>query len=147
MSNPYLPRISPNNEPGMNLPGNSEPWMKRGRCTELDPYEVDSIFFVEKGESSNRAKQFCRSCPVHKECGQYALSRPYELEGYWAGTTRLERRRLKTMLGINPVEELIVEVATVFIEVETSSNTSNNYFLGLPETIIENHFGSDWPDD
>lgn len=57
-----LARLAFNDEP--------ERWQHQARCAETDP---DS-FFPEKGGSTKDAKKVCASCPVRRECLEYALS-------------------------------------------------------------------------
>lgn len=120
---------------------NTESWMEEGNCTSLDPYSVDEIFFVEKGGNSKVAKEFCRFCPVRLPCSQYAINQPADIDGYWGGTTKTERRRLRRMLNIfsEPEEELVIEVSAI-----TSTSINNDGTLG--EVITEDHFRGLWPD-
>lgn len=57
-------------------------------CQETDP----EAFYAEKGDwgSIRQAKKLCESCPVIKECGEYAIAamEPY---GVWGGLTPKER--------------------------------------------------------
>jgi WhiB family transcriptional regulator, redox-sensing transcriptional regulator len=57
-------------------------------CQETDP----EAFYSEKGDwgSIRQAKKLCESCPVIKECGEYAIAamEPY---GVWGGLTPKER--------------------------------------------------------
>lgn len=41
-----------------------------------------------------RAKAVCSTCPVARECLDFALSAPEPLDGIWGGTTAAERRRM-----------------------------------------------------
>jgi WhiB family redox-sensing transcriptional regulator len=61
-------------------------------CQETDP----EAFYAEKGDwgSIRQAKKLCDSCPVIKECGEYAIAamEPY---GVWGGLTPRERVALR----------------------------------------------------
>jgi WhiB family redox-sensing transcriptional regulator len=61
-------------------------------CQETDP----EAFYAEKGDwgSIRQAKKLCESCPVIKECGEYAIAamEPY---GVWGGLTPRERVALR----------------------------------------------------
>ncbi|MFC9435278.1 WhiB family transcriptional regulator [Nocardia sp. NPDC057030] len=70
-------------------------WQLRGSCRGLD----SAMFFHPDGERgrarqarARRAKQICHSCPVRRQCRNYALTvnEPY---GVWGGMTEDERRR------------------------------------------------------
>ena len=72
-------------------------WLCQGElpCSTLDP----ELFFpasygLQCRVQIETARQVCRTCPVRLECLDWALARPY-LEGIWAATTPLERRRLR----------------------------------------------------
>lgn len=69
-------------------------WQESGACREMDT----ELFFHPEGErgSSRRrraenAKAICATCPVLKQCRDYALSiaEPY---GIWGGMSEEERR-------------------------------------------------------
>lgn len=47
----------------------------------------------EKADREARAKAICRSCPVQKECLDYAL-RIREPHGIWGGLNEVERKEL-----------------------------------------------------
>ena len=77
-----------------------EDWMIDGACRGLNP----SMFIFEQGDGigARRAKAICATCPVIDDCLEYALHpRPsvdgqpiYEM-GIWAGTSYLDRRRIR----------------------------------------------------
>ena len=75
-------------------------WAARGRCGELDlsPEEIQRMFFPSPGNSkkANDAKAICASCPVIKECLEYALSIP-DIHGVWGGTAENDRRKIRRM--------------------------------------------------
>ena len=51
-------------------------------------------------------RKACRECPVESSCLEHALK--YEIYGFWAGTTRGQRVKLRKKLGrqIQPIEGL-----------------------------------------
>ncbi|MFV1990515.1 MAG: WhiB family transcriptional regulator [Acidimicrobiales bacterium] len=59
-------------------------WRKSSSCASVDP----EIFFGE--DQVSRAKQICASCPVRKECREWADASA-EFLGVWGGQTGLER--------------------------------------------------------
>ena len=62
-------------------------------CMTTDP----EIWYPEGGGhiyTPRQAKEFCRVCPVRKECLAYALA-TNEQYGIWGGLTLVERRRLQ----------------------------------------------------
>lgn len=65
-------------------------WMNRGSCRGQD----QRIWFPGKGQSLERARAICDTCPVRVDCLQHALSNP-DLSGIWAGTSHKERTRLR----------------------------------------------------
>jgi WhiB family redox-sensing transcriptional regulator len=50
-------------------------------------------FIVERGSQYSR-RDLCGGCGVRRECLQTALADP-ELVGLWAGTTEIDRRRMR----------------------------------------------------
>lgn len=69
-------------------------WMKRAACRGLDP----ELFFPvsETGEGAAQAavaKDVCATCPVRRECLDWALET--HAAGVWGGTTESERRVLR----------------------------------------------------
>ena len=58
------------------------------------------LFFLGQAEAyyAKLALRLCReSCPIKRECGQYALEFR-EDEGIWGGMTPSERRKIRTRL-------------------------------------------------
>lgn len=74
-----------------------ETWHLQARCR--GPESV--LFFPpslperrdEREEREARAKEICATCPVHRECLEFAL-RVREPHGIWGGLTEAERRRM-----------------------------------------------------
>jgi WhiB family transcriptional regulator, redox-sensing transcriptional regulator len=72
--------------------GRSDPlsWQDQALCAQADP----EAFFPEKGGSTAKAKRVCLSCPVRRECLEFALENR-EGFGIWGGLSERERRGLK----------------------------------------------------
>ena len=68
-------------------------WRQRAACrgTDLD------VFFPERGEPAEPARQVCARCPVCQPCLEYALSNRIT-HGIWGGLTERERRPLQSRL-------------------------------------------------
>lgn len=66
-------------------------WARRGRCRSAPI----AVFFPERGDDVNVARNICRGCPVLDECRAYALSAPSQLQGVWGGLTNGDRRRMR----------------------------------------------------
>lgn len=72
-------------------------WQDIAACKGMDPI----IFFgpenaetvKEKHDREDSAKAVCSTCPVKKECLEYALD-ARESYGIWGGLTELERKAL-----------------------------------------------------
>ncbi|MBT2477596.1 WhiB family transcriptional regulator [Streptomyces sp. ISL-94] len=70
----------------------SRQWMDAALCAQTDP----DLFFPEKGGSYQTANKVCASCPVRRQCADYAqiaergLSYPYR-HGAWGGTSPRKR--------------------------------------------------------
>ena len=78
-------------------------WSSEAACRGLDV----SLFFTTDDLEASRGKNaettvasiaICEQCPVKAECLNHALD--YEAEGIWGGTTPIERRHLRSELGI-----------------------------------------------
>lgn len=82
--------------------GNSDAdWRKESKCRNLTPKEADALFFPGRGGKSNKAKAFCRGCPVIDICLQEALQHTFD--GFQAGTTEEERQEIRSFLNLVPV--------------------------------------------
>jgi WhiB family redox-sensing transcriptional regulator len=66
-------------------------WRHRAACrgAELE------VFFPDRGQSADRARQICASCPVREPCLDYAL-RHGIVHGIWGGLTGRDRRALRS---------------------------------------------------
>jgi Transcription factor WhiB len=65
-------------------------WMTDAACRD----EPTSTFFIERGGNMARARALCAGCQVAGECLEYAMA-DEDLDGFWAGTSGRERRRLR----------------------------------------------------
>lgn len=64
---------------------------EQANCHGVDP----SLFFPERGSSSEPAKAVCRGCEVRSECLSLALE-SNERFGVWGGMSERERRRVRS---------------------------------------------------
>lgn len=87
-------------------------WMRASQCGGMSVEESDDIFFPGVGAKPNRCREFCYGCPVQSNCLDYAIDGNYE--GFWAGTTYEERkkmRRFRTSIRAKvAIEEFIAPV-------------------------------------
>jgi hypothetical protein len=63
-------------------------WADFGSCTSADP----DLFFPESGADTSYARSICKSCPVRRQCLDYALESGQK-HGIWGGMTESQRRR------------------------------------------------------
>ena len=78
-------------------------WQDDAICAKLDL----SMFYPAHGQKySKEAIEACKICPVSYECLKHALR--YEEHGYWAGTTPVQRVKLRKSMGIK-VENITFE--------------------------------------
>ena len=71
-------------------------WADSAACRGHDP----ELFYPPRGEVISReAYLLCSSCPVRSECLDHAVR--HESIGYWAGTSALERKRMRRKLRIS----------------------------------------------
>jgi WhiB family redox-sensing transcriptional regulator len=66
-------------------------WRAEAACV---PYAGEVDFFPTRGESAGAAKAVCATCPVRRECLEYALQWEH-LCGVWGGLSERERRQLR----------------------------------------------------
>lgn len=77
------------------LDADDDDWRALAACRS-----VDANLFFPNGSSGPAlgqllaAKAFCRSCPVQRECLEFALDTNQE-DGVWGGKDENERRRLR----------------------------------------------------
>ncbi|MAT04483.1 MAG: WhiB family transcriptional regulator [Acidimicrobiaceae bacterium] len=60
-----------------------------GACRGLDP----TIFYPDRDDDADVAKQVCAECSVQQTCLDYALAQR-EKAGVWGGATERDRRRI-----------------------------------------------------
>ena len=70
-------------------------WLRHAACVGVDP----ELFFPvgdsgPASEQAEHAKEVCHSCPVERECLEWALT-TNRTSGVWGGTDEDERRRLR----------------------------------------------------
>lgn len=76
--------------------GDSLPsWMTEAACAHADP----SLFFPERGESTEPAKALCASCSTVEPCSAWARATEAR-HGIWAGVSVARRDK-----GLTPVKE------------------------------------------
>jgi WhiB family redox-sensing transcriptional regulator len=72
------------------LPLPSPHWRDRAACIGADP----DLFFPQRGESAEPAREICARCSVREACLDYAL-RNAITHGIWGGVSERERRALR----------------------------------------------------
>ena len=66
-------------------------WRELAACRGIDL----EVFFPERGESAEPARQVCAACPVRRPCLDYAITNRIT-HGIWGGLTERERRALRS---------------------------------------------------
>jgi len=66
-------------------------WRYRAACRGAEL----KVFFPDRGESAEPARQICASCPVRQPCLEFAL-RHAITHGIWGGLAERDRRALRT---------------------------------------------------
>ena len=66
-------------------------WRELAACRGIDL----EVFFPERGESAEPARQVCAACPVRRPCLDYAIINRIT-HGIWGGLTERERRALRS---------------------------------------------------
>ena len=68
-----------------------------------------NMFFTEEDSSTfqeeNFLKRTCAACSVKSECLDYALN--HSVQGWWGGTSEVQRKRLRKQLNINPIPVIV----------------------------------------
>ncbi len=77
------------------------------RCLSLTVEQSDALFFPGVGSKVSRARIFCRACPFQNLCLQEAIK--FDLDGFYAGTTKDERRAMKGFIAGLVVAPIDVE--------------------------------------
>lgn len=65
-------------------------WMERANCKEVGP----DIFFTEKEDKVQQAREICSGCEVKNDCLEYAIDKKSE-HGTWGGYTEDEIRVIR----------------------------------------------------
>lgn len=71
--------------------------------TDTEDWFTDSTIYVNK----DTLKKICNACEAQDECLKYALE--YNVQGYWGGTSELERIRVRRTLNIIAKPVLVSE--------------------------------------
>jgi len=67
-------------------------WQSNGLCAQPANLEIADYFFSKVPEEKYAAKNLCFSCPVRKDCLQWALENK-QIWGVWGGKDEVEIRR------------------------------------------------------
>jgi hypothetical protein len=62
-------------------------WREQAACRGTDL----NLFFPERGQTAEPARQICAQCPVRQPCLDYAITNQI-VDGIWGGLTVRERR-------------------------------------------------------
>jgi WhiB family redox-sensing transcriptional regulator len=73
-------------------PANSLNWQLEAQCAQPENKEAVEWFFSKEPKEKYAAKNLCFSCPVRKECLQWALEHR-QIWGIWGGKDEVEIRR------------------------------------------------------
>jgi WhiB family redox-sensing transcriptional regulator len=66
-------------------------WRQQAACHGTDL----NLFYLERGQTAEPARQVCARCPVRQPCLEYVLSNRIT-SGIWGGLTERERRPLQS---------------------------------------------------
>jgi WhiB family transcriptional regulator, redox-sensing transcriptional regulator len=83
-----------NDSPAPDLRGIADhSWHARGACHGMDPARADKLFFhtPRDHQAVAEAKRTCATCPVKKDCFNYAIDNQIRY-GIWGGLTDKERQ-------------------------------------------------------
>lgn len=75
------------------------------KCREVDP----DLFFPDSNQPKNEVKvilSLCSNCPVFTKCYDYALK--HDVVGWWAGTTYLDRQKIRKQKRFRPKPILVL---------------------------------------
>lgn len=103
-------------------------WRAEAKCGPLDPMEASKLFFVERGGKAAKAKVFCSTCPVQRQCLNYAIF--YNEGGIWGGMSESERNAIAPLIGI--LSESVLESQGV-----STDETRDYRQWGLAEAQIQ----------
>lgn len=70
--------------------GERPDWQVDAACKGSNP----DLFFPDRGASTRKAKAICASCPVKRECLDYAVEMN-EKFGIWGGVSERGRRGIR----------------------------------------------------
>jgi WhiB family redox-sensing transcriptional regulator len=96
----------PGDTQSINISVSAPPWLRNTEealpCLDADP----ELFFPHMynltcKDQIEEAKQICASCPMREACLDWAVERT-DLDGLWAGTTPMDRRRIRTGKADSP---------------------------------------------
>jgi WhiB family redox-sensing transcriptional regulator len=73
-------------------PADNLRWQKDALCADPSKKESMTWFYSKDPVEKNKAKNMCFSCPVRKNCLQWALEHR-EIWGIWGGKDEIELRR------------------------------------------------------
>jgi WhiB family redox-sensing transcriptional regulator len=73
-------------------PADNLKWQSESLCSQPENSELVEKFFSTESEERHEAKNLCFSCPVRKECLQWALEHR-QIWGIWGGKDEGEIRR------------------------------------------------------
>ena len=74
------------------IPANNLKWQKEASCAQPENREALEWFFSREPKEKYAAKNICFSCPVRKQCLQWALEHR-QIWGIWGGKDEVEMRR------------------------------------------------------
>lgn len=75
----------------------SQEWHEDAECAKPKNAEFIDNFFANKPSQQYQAKKLCDTCPVKKECAQWALNEK-QLWGIWGG---LDSKEIRRTLSVN----------------------------------------------
>lgn len=87
----------------------AENWFDSAACKGRDPASFFALMDDEYDDEGNRVAVsgqwhhirevagLCGVCPVRLNCMDYVMSLPVNEDGYWAGTFRAQRKRIREM--------------------------------------------------
>lgn len=78
-------------------------WVDEAACQSTNA----DFFFLDRGQSSYRAKRICHDCVVLPECLDYAIETNQKF-GIWGGKSERERRTVrKEMMAGKTILEIV----------------------------------------
>lgn len=89
----------------LNIEGMTQETPPVKRCLSLTLEQSDALFFPGVGSKVSKARIFCGDCPLQNLCLKDAIK--FDLEGFYAGTTKDERRAMKGFISdltVSPID-------------------------------------------